>query len=119
MGRFFDNRQEMEDAIEQGTNPNAPLDEQMLVALGGAGQTVAHMLGLRVALQELEKEFLGGTDNEVHDLNTSTRMREPMAMLRLAIDEVVKGAKDVTWQAETCTCKRCRGADRARASKYN
>ena len=119
MGRFFDNKQESDDAIDQGTNPDAPLEDQLLVATGAAGQTVAHMLGLRVACKELEAEFLDGTGNEVHDMRTSTRMREPLAALRLAIDGVVEGAKDVTWFAENCQCKQCRHQDKKRASKYN
>lgn len=119
MGRYFESREEADQIIDQATDPDGPKDEQMMIAAGQAGSTVSLLLGLRLAAQALEQEFGGGTMNEVHDMMTTTRMREPMAALKLAIAQVVEGAKDVTWNAEICQCDQCRMQDKYEQAKYN
>lgn len=118
-GRFFDTREECDAMVDRVTNPDAPAHEQLQTMMGGAGEAFADLLSIRNCFENLEKSFGGGSGNEVHDATTTGRMREPMAALKLAIDEVIEGTKDVTWSSETCTCASCKHSDKTRAAKYN
>lgn len=119
MGRFFDSREECDKLVDQATSPDQSVEEQLLVMGGEAGETFGAMLALRNAAKALDFSFGGDTGNEVHDAHTVSTMREPLAQLHLAIEQLVDGAKEVTWYSEICQCQQCQYQDKQRASKYN
>lgn len=123
MMRFFTSKEQSDALLDEATDPAQSPEEKLTVLLAceeaGGGEVTVAILQLRDGAAKLEEAFGGGSGNEVHDMRNITRMREPLAKLNLAIQEVMGGAKDAAWSAETCDCKQCNHADRVRNAGNN